>query len=73
MLLAETDRSAALHVADRIKKQLVQDNEEPRLEVSLGVAVYLEDGHTMEALLGAADRMLYLSRASSRCGINPSG
>jgi diguanylate cyclase (GGDEF)-like protein/PAS domain S-box-containing protein len=73
LLLAETGRSAALHVADRIRKQLVQDEEEPRLEVSLGVAVYREDGHTMEALLEAADRMLYLSRTNSRYGITHSG
>jgi GGDEF domain-containing protein len=31
----------------------------PTLSVSIGVAVYPESGHTIEQLLGAADRALY--------------
>jgi GGDEF domain-containing protein len=38
---------------------LESDGEQPHLAVSLGVAVYPNDGEKIDALLSAADRVLY--------------
>src|SRR3989441_59727 len=43
-----------------------QDGEKPALTVSLGVAVYPQDGATLEMLLSAADRGLYDDKARGR-------
>ena len=45
--------------AARICEQLEQDGQEPSISASVGVAVYPDDGTTIEQLLGAADRALY--------------
>ena len=39
--------------------RLAGDREEPLLTVSVGIAVYPEDGMTIENLLQTADRALY--------------
>jgi len=57
--LPETNAAAARIVACRIREQLVRDNEQPPLSVSIGVADYPEGGQTIEGLLRAADRELY--------------
>ncbi|HVN10241.1 MAG TPA: MASE1 domain-containing protein [Patescibacteria group bacterium] len=59
LVLPETSREAALLVAGRISRHLAEQTETPKLTVSIGVAVYPEDGQTMEQLLGSADRALY--------------
>jgi diguanylate cyclase (GGDEF)-like protein len=59
LVLPETDRQAALQVAKRISERIAAETELPRLSVSIGVAVYPEDGQTMEQLLGSADHALY--------------
>lgn len=59
VILPETTADAARLVISRIRKQLATDNWQPPLSVSIGVAVYPEDGETAEALLRAADRELY--------------
>jgi len=59
VVLPETSREAALQVARRISKRLAEEKEMPRLSVSVGAAVYPEDGATFEHLLGAADAALY--------------
>jgi GGDEF domain-containing protein len=46
-------------VAQRISKRLSEDGEEPKLFVSIGTAVYPDDGETLNEILGAADRDLY--------------
>jgi GGDEF domain-containing protein len=38
---------------------LAADAEKPRIRVSIGIAVYPRDGASGEALLAAADRLLY--------------
>jgi len=40
-------------------RRLSSDREEPPLSVSVGIAVYPEDGTTIETLFHAADRGLY--------------
>ena len=43
----------------RICQRLISDHEEPLLSVSLGMAVYPEDGATTDTLFKSADRALY--------------
>jgi len=59
LILPETDLEAARLVAQRIAKRLAEDGEEPKISVSIGMAVYPEDGDTIHEILGAADRDLY--------------
>jgi diguanylate cyclase (GGDEF)-like protein len=66
LVLPEADATAAERVVQRIGERLAQDSERPRLAASLGVAVYPQDGETVEALLGAADRVLYQMKALHR-------
>jgi diguanylate cyclase (GGDEF)-like protein len=66
LVLPEADRAAAERVVQRIEERLAQDSELPRVAASLGVAVYPQDGETVEALLGAADRVLYKMKARHR-------
>jgi diguanylate cyclase (GGDEF)-like protein len=66
VVLPETGREAALHVARRAADRLATDGEEPPLSVSVGVAVYPADGQTLDELLIVADRALYLNKASSK-------
>lgn len=59
LILPETDAEAARLVAQRISKRLAEDGEEPKISVSIGMAVYPGDGETSNEILGAADRDLY--------------
>jgi diguanylate cyclase (GGDEF)-like protein len=59
LVLPETGREAAFQVAHRVSQCLAEQTEMPKLSVSIGVAVYPEDGQTVEQLLGTADRALY--------------
>ena len=65
LILPETEIKAGQEVARRICDNLAQDRELPRISVSVGVAVYARDGETPDALLGAADRVLYKTREHS--------
>jgi two-component system cell cycle response regulator len=59
IVLPETGAKEADAVGRRICEQLSNDCVEPRLSMSVGVAVYPEDGTTNETLFQAADRALY--------------
>ena len=59
IILPETSVLEANAVAHRICEQLSRDIEEPLLSVSVGAAVYPEDGSTLEDLFQSADRALY--------------
>jgi diguanylate cyclase (GGDEF)-like protein len=69
VVLPETGREAALHVARRVASRLASDGEEPQLSVSVGVAVYPTDGQTLDELLIVADRALYLEKASPKANL----
>jgi GGDEF domain-containing protein len=58
-VLPETGLRGAALIGRRICASLAGDVEEPRLRVSLGIAVYPDHGVSMEALLRFADRALY--------------
>jgi diguanylate cyclase (GGDEF)-like protein/PAS domain S-box-containing protein len=59
VILPETTATAARLVASRISSQLATDSLQPPLSASIGVAVYPQDGKTIDALLRTADRELY--------------
>jgi diguanylate cyclase (GGDEF)-like protein len=59
IVLPETVAKDAALVGERICERLSGDREEPLLSVSVGMAVYPEDGLTTDTLFQAADRALY--------------
>lgn len=59
IVLPETGAKDAALVRKRICERLSSDREEPPLSVSAGMAVYPEDGATIDTLFQAADRALY--------------
>jgi len=59
LVLPEAGPDAARQVADRIALRLAKDGEMPPLSASIGIAVYPNDGETVERLLNAADNGLY--------------
>jgi diguanylate cyclase (GGDEF)-like protein len=59
LVLPETHEQAARYVAARIREQLSSQTEEPRISVSIGIAIYPTSGTTAERLLIAADQALY--------------
>jgi diguanylate cyclase (GGDEF)-like protein len=68
LVLPETAEMAARQVAGRIAERLAADGEAPRITVSVGVAEHPRDGKTVEALLGAADHLLYEQKARQHTG-----
>lgn len=71
LILPESDESAARHVAHRVAEQLRADGEHPPLSVSVGIAIFPDDGETPEALLSSADRLLYEAKARGGGGLPP--
>ena len=63
VVLPETSIEAANNVALRICESIANDGMEPVLSVSIGVAVYPQDGENMEALLRTADMAMYTMKA----------
>ena len=59
LVLPETGPRQAEQIATRICERLALDGEEPGITVSVGQAVYPQDGTSIEELLGAADLALY--------------
>ena len=66
LVLPETGRESAKLVARHIGERLANDGREPRVSVSIGIAVYPTDGETIDALLGAADSALYSMKGRTR-------
>ena len=66
LVLPETGQEPANVVARRICDSLANDGREPKLSVSIGVAVYPKDGEKLDLLLGAADAALYSMKARTR-------
>jgi diguanylate cyclase (GGDEF)-like protein len=62
LILPETGMNAAKEVARRICDRVARDEEVPPISVSAGVAAYAQDGETLEALVGAADKALYRTK-----------
>jgi diguanylate cyclase (GGDEF)-like protein len=59
LVLPESGAEVAQRVAERIRERLAADPGSPRISVSVGAAVFPQDGQSIEELLDAADRRLY--------------
>ena len=59
LVLPETRMEAALEVVRRITERIAQDDEKPPVSAGVGIAIYPQDGETIDALLAAADQGLY--------------
>jgi diguanylate cyclase (GGDEF)-like protein/PAS domain S-box-containing protein len=62
VVLPETKAEAANLVARRICESVANDGRGPKLSVSFGVAVYPQNGNSIESLLSQADSALYLMK-----------
>jgi diguanylate cyclase (GGDEF)-like protein/PAS domain S-box-containing protein len=63
LVMPETGQVQADLVARRVCRSLANDGKEPKLSVSVGVAIYPKDGEKVDSLLGAADAALYAMKA----------
>jgi diguanylate cyclase (GGDEF)-like protein len=59
VVLPEADEVAAASVSRRICERLSEDGEFPRVTVSVGSAVFPQDGETIDSLFNVADKALY--------------
>ena len=59
LLLIDSEPGRAAQIAARIEQCVREDGIEPAISVSIGMAVYPEDGRTAQELLDSADRGLY--------------
>jgi diguanylate cyclase (GGDEF)-like protein len=59
LVLPESGAEVAQRVGERIRERLAADAGFPKIAVSVGAAVFPEDGENIEELLDAADRRLY--------------
>jgi len=59
LVLPETNAEAANLVACRICESVAKDDIGPKISVSVGIAVYPQNGETIERLLSQADSALY--------------
>ncbi|HKV26074.1 MAG TPA: diguanylate cyclase [Candidatus Acidoferrum sp.] len=59
VVLIDSDSRMAEQIAARIDERVRNDGEEPRISVSIGMAVYPADGRTSQDLIEAADQKLY--------------
>ncbi|HLZ11201.1 MAG TPA: diguanylate cyclase [Candidatus Acidoferrum sp.] len=66
LVLIDADPAMAEQVAQRIQEGLCNEEEEPPLGVSIGIASYPSDGRTGQELLEAADHRLYQQKKDSR-------
>ncbi len=66
LVMPETGAQAARRVAVRIRERLASQTEQPRITVSVGVAVYPSSGVTAERILMAADEALYAMKQETQ-------
>jgi len=71
VLLPETPAAGALDVAERIRaavesNALALDGQLVKTTVSIGLATYPEDGHSLDLLLASADRRMYEAKQGGR-------
>jgi diguanylate cyclase (GGDEF)-like protein len=59
LILPETNAEAAKLVAQRIRERVANDGKGPKLSISVGVAIYPQNGNSIESLLREADSGLY--------------
>jgi diguanylate cyclase (GGDEF)-like protein len=69
VVLPETTAMQAQQIAARIRDRIASDSESPPISAAAGVAVFPDDGDSIDTLLSAADRALYgMKRLSATAG-----
>ncbi|MEA2609847.1 MAG: hypothetical protein QOJ75_2090, partial [Chloroflexota bacterium] len=69
VILPGAERTVAHEVAERIRRAVTDLSDAtggPRVTISIGVACFPDDGRTKDALVGVADRALYLAKPVGR-------
>jgi len=66
LVLPETSAHAAQQVVERIRKHLDEEEEVPRLSLSIGFATFPQCGVTVQQLLEFADRALYAMKNKTK-------
>ena len=67
VILPQTDRKAAVNIAERIRRRIQQKFKTPRgLTVSIGCAMCPKDGKSADVLIKKADSALYFSKANGK-------
>jgi diguanylate cyclase (GGDEF)-like protein len=66
IVLPEAGEAEAQRAAERICERIEQDLQEPLISASVGLAVYPDQGTSIEQLLGAADRALYQMKGQGK-------
>jgi diguanylate cyclase (GGDEF)-like protein/PAS domain S-box-containing protein len=72
VILPETDRAAAVTIAERLRKMVefhsfdIGTSKSLRITVSIGVATYLQHAESIEALVKASDMALYAAKGAGR-------
>jgi diguanylate cyclase (GGDEF)-like protein len=71
LVLEGTDRAGARQLAERIREEVAQQSFESskgpfRITLSLGLAVYPDDGKAKQDIIAGADQALYLAKHSGR-------
>lgn len=59
VVLPETDANFALTVAERIRKKIESENLDPKVTLSIGIAIFPRDTRDKETLINLADRACY--------------
>jgi len=59
LILPETGPEAAQEVIRRVNERIAQDTEKPPVSAGVGMAIYPQDGETIDDLLAFADQRLY--------------
>jgi diguanylate cyclase (GGDEF)-like protein/PAS domain S-box-containing protein len=66
VLMIDADDQQAWHLAERISNCLSQQPETPALSVSIGLAIYPQDGSSAHEMLECADKRMYKNKKSFR-------
>ena len=69
VVLIDSDLGMAQQVIRRIEARLQNDPEEPGMSVSIGIALYPEDGRNAKELLSVADRQLYQRKREHKAAL----
>ena len=69
IVLPETDEATARRIGARIARTVASMAAEPRITVSVGVAMHPRDGRTSEELVASADRLVYLMKGDRGDGV----
>jgi diguanylate cyclase (GGDEF)-like protein len=73
VVLPDTASAQAEQIAARIRERIASDGESPPLSVSVGSAVFPDDGESIEKLMSAADRALYGMKRPTAAPTSPRG